>query len=768
MATLTVTTLNDDEFGGGDLATEIADGGGLSLREALALAQDGDTVTFDDAIAGGTISLANGQLTITQDDLTIDGDIDNNGTADITVDGNRLSRVFEVSAGDQADANDVTVDGLTITRGNGLDGDRGGGLLLNDHTNVVIRNSVITDNIAGNSGVGGGIYAIGTGISLEIDGTTISANQAWHGGGIATGGDLTIGGGSRIEFNNADHLGGGIIVSGGGQTSISDTTFQGNSAVGNGGAIYAIENTIDIGNSAFIGNSSQDYGGAISVSRGAGTVITNSTFYGNSAGIGGGAIRNYDVEVHLYSNTFTGNRADTGGAIYMEGAVNFMNNIVVGNDPDRVTPTDIYNASGNTFFSFGGNIFSDPDRAQTNVTDLYVADVSEVFNEAVINPYTGWLSGRLRDNGGPVQTVMINPNGPAHNGGNESVLPQDWRDLDGDMDSREILPVDGRGYNRLDGGLDVGAVELRLTNAATSGADELYGDAFDDTITGLAGNDTISAGAGADRVLGEEGADLIRGEEGNDTLIGGNGNDSLLGGDAEDKIFGDDGDDTLRGNDGNDKLFGGSGKDRMYGGEGSDSLFGNANADIQYGDNGDDAFRGYGGNDRLNGGDGDDSLLGHTGQDIIHGNDDNDILDAGEANDQLFGDDGNDTLFGRDGDDLLEGGTGNDLLTGNKGLDTLNGGLGDDTMVGNGGNDTFVFALGDGNDQIDAFTEGPGVRDVIQISGFGAAFDTFAEILAAATDDGNGNTVIDFGGGDSITLIGNLRADLDADDFVFM
>ena len=57
MATLTITTLDDEAFGGGDLATETGDGNGLSLREALALAQDGDIIEFDGSLAGGTITL---------------------------------------------------------------------------------------------------------------------------------------------------------------------------------------------------------------------------------------------------------------------------------------------------------------------------------------------------------------------------------------------------------------------------------------------------------------------------------------------------------------------------------------------------------------------------------------------------------------------------------------------------------------------------------------------------------------------------------------
>ena len=50
-AAYTVTTLDDQEYDGGDLADETADGGGLSLREALALTNadplSADTINFD-------------------------------------------------------------------------------------------------------------------------------------------------------------------------------------------------------------------------------------------------------------------------------------------------------------------------------------------------------------------------------------------------------------------------------------------------------------------------------------------------------------------------------------------------------------------------------------------------------------------------------------------------------------------------------------------------------------------------------------------------
>ena len=71
-----------------------------------------------------------------------------------------------------------------------------------------------------------------------------------------------------------------------------------------------------------------------------------------------------------------------------------------------------------------------------------------------------------------------------------------------------------------------------------------------------------------------------------------------------------------------------------------------------------------------------------------------------------------------------------------------------------------------GNDQINDMQSGPGTADVIQLNGFGTSFDEFSEITAAATEVG-GDVVIDFGGGDTLTLVGRTIAQLDANDFVF-
>jgi glucose/arabinose dehydrogenase len=115
--------------------------------------------------------------------------------------------------------------------------------------------------------------------------------------------------------------------------------------------------------------------------------------------------------------------------------------------------------------------------------------------------------------------------------------------------------------------------------------------------------------------------------------------------------------------------------------------------------------------------------------------------------------DQNDTLRGFAGDDMMFGGSGNDLL---------DGGTGNDTMTGGPGDDRFVFAPGYGADTINDFVAGAGTADKIDLTAFHM---TFGSVLARAQQSG-GNTVFNFGGGDTLTLLNVSKASLSPDDFV--
>ncbi len=108
MATITATTLIDELDGGA--SAEALGGAGLSLREALALAQDGERVEFVENL-DGVIRIASGRsemqieanITIDGDNrITITGDVDDN---DI-VDDNELTDAYQTRLNSRASDNE--------------------------------------------------------------------------------------------------------------------------------------------------------------------------------------------------------------------------------------------------------------------------------------------------------------------------------------------------------------------------------------------------------------------------------------------------------------------------------------------------------------------------------------------------------------------------------------------------------------------------------------------------------------------------------------
>ena len=113
--------------------------------------------------------------------------------------------------------------------------------------------------------------------------------------------------------------------------------------------------------------------------------------------------------------------------------------------------------------------------------------------------------------------------------------------------------------------------------------------------------------------------------------------------------------------------------------------------------------------------------------------------------------------IGTDLDDSMTTFFGRDRLLGRGGEDTLDGGGGRDVFIGGSGNDTFVFQAGHGSDTITDFDAegGVGLQDRI-----GRAFADVDTI----TQSGD-NTLIDFGDGDVVTLLGIAPSQIDATDF---
>lgn len=122
-------------------------------------------------------------------------------------------------------------------------------------------------------------------------------------------------------------------------------------------------------------------------------------------------------------------------------------------------------------------------------------------------------------------------------------------------------------------------------------------------------------------------------------------------------------------------------------------------------------------------------------------------------------------VIGSNFGDVISGGAGADRLNGLGGNDHLDGRGGNDLLTGGAGADTFVYADGYGADFIADFRHSEGDQiDLTAVSGV----RSLADLLAIATSVNDGaDTVINFGGGNTLTLSGVSRASLVASDFVF-
>jgi hypothetical protein len=233
------------------IVTNTNDNGPGSLRQALADANDGDTI--DATAISGVISLTTGQLLVDKS-VTINGA----GAGLLAVDGNATSSVFQIGTGET-----VTISDLTIR--NGHSGSRGGGIDNEGGSTVNITNCTVSGNTAGGgeiSGFGGGIFNSGT---LTIVNSTVSGNAtvgiSGGGGGIVNSGTLTIVN-STVSGNTATQ-GAGINNGGDAATvTITNSTFSGNAASAYGGACFNAA-TLQIVNSTFSDNSADFFGGGI-------------------------------------------------------------------------------------------------------------------------------------------------------------------------------------------------------------------------------------------------------------------------------------------------------------------------------------------------------------------------------------------------------------------------------------------------------------------------------------------------------------------------
>ena len=413
------------------IVTNTADSGAGSLRDAIAAANDGDTIQFAPVLNGQTIALTSAELVI-DTSVTIVG----LGSNQLTIRRSKAAgtpalRIFHVLPGLT-----VTIQDLRIT--DGFSHESGGGV-FNDQATLTLDRCVVKFNYSDGL-TGGGIYSSGTNAVLTIANSAVDGNGngggigGGQGAGISSDGTLTITN-SSVSFNSVfpqppqPGKTGGIFSSG--KAEITRSSVGGNtSGFGGGGITNAGFMVISDSSVSHNRNELGGFGGGI---ENYGTLeIRNSTVSGNSAvfkgyGLGGGI---FNTEILIITNsTIAGNSADGhGGGINTEfGTLEIANTILVAGTQ-------------------GANIHGSPGMVTSRGYNLSSDNAGGFLTAAGDQINIGPMLGPLQNNGGPTFTHAPLPGSPAINAGDPNFTPPP--------------NTDQRGYARVfNGRIDIGSLE---------------------------------------------------------------------------------------------------------------------------------------------------------------------------------------------------------------------------------------------------------------------------------------------------------------------
>jgi hypothetical protein len=280
--------------------SSLEDDGPGSLRQHIAVAKPGGTITFAPALSGTIILRA--PLNITKN-LTIRGPgadklrlLDQNQTEK-----NHVDKPITVEGGATVWVYDLTFNSHLVNRGT-----------------LTLTNSTVSGNTASLAGFGivygGGIYNQGT---LILTTSTVSGNTASFfgtgsgaafGGGIYNQGTLTLTNstvsGNTVRSNNGQAFGGGIGNSG--TLTLTTSTVSGNTATGYGdglsvGGGIVNQGTLTLTNSTVSGNSASFAGGIYQerVTPSSSPSVTSTTLifctmFGNRAARGASSLASFE------------------------------------------------------------------------------------------------------------------------------------------------------------------------------------------------------------------------------------------------------------------------------------------------------------------------------------------------------------------------------------------------------------------------------------------------------------------------------------------
>lgn len=242
--------------------------------------------------------------------------------------------------------------------------------------------------------------------------------------------------GGKADGAGADSMGAGMVNSG--DNTLINVIFSGNAASGDGGALYNAGGDLVLIDVAFSGNTAGNDGGGLFTANADNAQLTHVTFSSNAAGHMGGGLYNDDGEVTVQNSILWGNTAMPGGSqIYATATAT-----------TTVNYSDVQGGWTGT-----GNMDADPDFYDVNGLD----DALGTLDDDLRLRYT---------------SAVIDQ-------GDNSAIPEDTFDLNGNGVFTDSLPLDLSGRDRLIGFtvvvpvVDMGAYEANVLDVIAD-ANALY------------------------------------------------------------------------------------------------------------------------------------------------------------------------------------------------------------------------------------------------------------------------------------------------------
>ncbi len=447
---------------GGDAGTASS----CTLRQAIASANSDsagssgcasgsgdDTIVFANALVGSTITLTQGQLSITTP-ISIVG-------SNQTIDGAYQSRILQITS-------TVSASNLKFAHGYSQVPAQGfsGGAINAFSSNLTLSNVTFDHNKA--KSYGGAMQINHT--TLNASDVVLSNNQAGP-STPRTGGGLNINGNCVANLvratitGNTAWSGAALYISFSTSLTVTDSTISGNVAQFGGvlttataGTVSFVDSTLSGNNAVIPGGGSPSVGGALIVDSGSPLSVVNTTLTGNTADEGATLYLSTGASATFTNATVSANTATTagGGGVWMKGGTLTLSNTIFAGNIATGFPAqaDVKKDGGTltaTYSILGGSLDGAP--------------LSDGANHNLFTDSPGL--GALANNGGRVQTMAVLGGSPARGAGDVALA----------VDSTGTpLRYDARGLSfvrTFDGLVDIGAFEAQGDRLFANGFEAL-------------------------------------------------------------------------------------------------------------------------------------------------------------------------------------------------------------------------------------------------------------------------------------------------------